>query len=229
MGDSKAIAVASDPYVYFPPKEAEERKAKLRAKGVALARPYPPLRLFRRSPAVAASASAVTTASSSGWAVSWPLGGANCAVVRRSAALLGYGGEVTKGEGEGGPAASAASAAASAAAEVEVEVDETVEFPSLKPSAISAAGVASLGAAVLAGSLFPPFKRWLSSKVPQPGQGPTREKMLDAPGGTSSSRRPPLPPPKMTKALLLLLLPPPLLLLFRSEASWGALRTAGTT
>jgi short subunit dehydrogenase-like uncharacterized protein len=168
MGDSKAMAVASDPYVCFPPKEAEEKKTKLRAQGVALARPYPPLRLFRRSPSVAA-ASATAGATTSGWAVSWPLGGANCAVVRRSAALLGYGGEEGKGEGENGSVV------------VDVEVDETVEFPSLKRAAIFDAGIASIGAAVLAASLLPPVKRWLHSKVPQPGQGPTRERMLDAP------------------------------------------------
>lgn len=162
MGDSKAMAVANDPYVCFPPEEAEEKRSKLRAKGVALARPYPPLRLFRRSPALASAAPA-----SSGWAVSWPLGGANCAVVRRSAALLGYGRGENGGSGEGD--------------DEEVEVDETVEFSSLKHAAIFDAGIASIGAAVFAGSLLPPIKRWLGAKVPQPGQGPTRAKMLDAP------------------------------------------------
>lgn len=203
MGDSKAMAVASDPYVCFPPAEAEEKKARLREKGAAPARPYPPLRLFRRSPAVASAAAAgaagapSSPSSSSGWAVSWPLGGANCAVVRRSAALLGYG----RGSGSGG-------SGGDDDAEVEVEVDETVEFPSLKHAAIFDAGIAAIGAAVFAGSLLPPVKRWLGAKVPQPGQGPSREKMLHAPwrhavvataaaaaeDGTSSSSSSPAPP-----------------------------------
>lgn len=164
MGDSKAMAVANDPYVCFPPEEAEAKKKKLKAKGVALARPYPPIRLSRRSPALASGA-----AGSSGWAVSWPLGGANCAVVRRSAALLGYGKK--KKEGEEGESEF----------ENEVEVDETVEFPSLKHAALFDAGIASIGAAVFAGSLLPPVKLWLSAKVPQPGTGPSRQKMLEAP------------------------------------------------
>ena len=105
--------------------------------------------------------------------MSWPLGGANCAVVRRSAAVLGYG----RASGGGG----GADAEAEAEAEAEVEVDETVEFPSLKHAALFDAGIAAIGAAVFAGSLLPPVKRWLGAKVPQPGQGPTREKMLHAP------------------------------------------------
>ena len=168
MGDSKAMAVASDPYVCFPPAEAEEKRERLRARGVAPARAYPPLRLFRRSPALAPAAAA---APSSGWAVSWPLGGANCAVVRRSAALLGYGRANESGGG----------GSESDPADTEVEVDETVEFASLKLAALFDAGIASIGAAVLAGSLLPLVKRWLRAKVPQPGQGPTREKMLHAP------------------------------------------------
>lgn len=200
MGDSKAMAVASDPYVCFPPAEAEEKKARLRARRVAPARPYPPLRLFRRSPALAVSpSSSSSSSSSSGWAVSWPLGGANCAVIRRSASLLGYG--RVGGSGGGDDNAEASSEAS------EVEVDETVEFPSLKHAAIFDAGIAAIGAAVLAGSLLPLVKRWLGAKVPQPGQGPSRDKMLHAPwrhavvataaasaeNGASASAAPPPP------------------------------------
>ena len=221
MGDSKAMAVASDPYVCFPPGEARERRARLRARGVAPARPYPPLRLFRRSPGLAVAGSAAADAaggsspvpsSSSGWAVSWPLGGANCAVVRRSAALLGYG-RGGSGKGDG-------AAAETDDDEVEVEVDETVEFPSLKHAAIFDAGIAAIGAAVFAGSLLPPIKRWLGSQVPQPGQGPSREKMLHAPwrhavvataadvaeeNGTSSSSSSPsssAPPPASVRGVV---------------------------